>query len=37
MRFDEASAVYALFGSFYNGVRCSPNRLIEMIGGKTGA
>lgn len=35
MRFDEASAAYALFGSFYNGVRCSPDRLIEVIGGKS--
>jgi peroxiredoxin len=31
MRFDEASAAYALFGRFYNGIRCSPQRLIEIL------
>src|SRR6202161_2020890 len=33
MRFDEASAVYALFGSFYIGLRCPANRLYELLEG----
>jgi hydrogen peroxide-dependent heme synthase len=34
MRFDEVSAVYALFGSFYIGLRCPANRLHELLEGK---
>jgi chlorite dismutase len=34
MRFDEVSAVYALFGSFYVGLRCPANRLHELLEGK---
>jgi len=34
MRFDEVSAVYALFGSFYVGLRCPANRLFELLEGK---
>jgi peroxiredoxin len=33
MRFDEVSAVYALFGSFYIGLRCSANRLYDLMEG----
>jgi hydrogen peroxide-dependent heme synthase len=34
MRFDEVSAVYALFGSFYLGVRLPIERLGNWLGGK---
>ena len=34
MRFDEVSAVYALFGTFYVGVRCSATGLGDLLGGK---
>jgi len=34
MRFDHVSAVYALFGSFYVGLRCPANRLYELLEGK---
>jgi chlorite dismutase len=34
MRFDEVSAVYALFGSFVVGVRCPAARLGELLAGK---
>jgi len=34
MRFDQVSAVYALFGSFYVGLRCPANRLGELLEGK---
>jgi len=33
MRFDEVSAVYALFGSFYVGVRCPAARLHQLLEG----
>jgi hydrogen peroxide-dependent heme synthase len=33
MRFDEVSAVYALFGSFYVGLRCPANRLGQLLEG----
>jgi chlorite dismutase len=33
MRFDHVSAVYALFGSFYIGLRCPANRLHELLEG----
>jgi peroxiredoxin len=33
MRFDHVSAVYALFGSFYIGLRCPANRLYELLEG----
>ncbi|MBZ5656271.1 MAG: heme-dependent peroxidase [Acidobacteriia bacterium] len=33
MRFDEVSAVYALFGTFYIGLRCPANRLHELLEG----
>ena len=33
MRFDEVSAVYALFGTFYVGLRCPANRLHELLEG----
>jgi peroxiredoxin len=33
MRFDEVSAVYALFGSFYIGLRCPADRLHELLEG----
>jgi len=33
MRFDEVSAVYALFGSFYVGVRCQANDLGSLMQG----
>ena len=32
MRFDEVSAVYALFGSFYVGRRLSPADVIRQLG-----
>lgn len=34
MRFDEVSAVYALFGTFYVGVRCPAAGLNELLSGK---
>src|SRR5215471_15643825 len=34
MRFDEVSAVYALFGTFYVGVRCPAAGLDELLSGK---
>jgi chlorite dismutase len=34
MRFDEVSAVYALFGSFVVGVRCPVSQLGELLEGK---
>lgn len=34
MRFDEVSAVYALFGTFYVGVRCPAAGLGELLDGK---
>jgi hydrogen peroxide-dependent heme synthase len=34
MRFDEVSAVYALFGTFYVGVRCPGGKLNELLSGK---
>jgi hydrogen peroxide-dependent heme synthase len=34
MRFDEVSAVYALFGSFYVGLRCPGNSLHQWLGGR---
>jgi hydrogen peroxide-dependent heme synthase len=34
MRFDEVSAVYALFGTFYVGLRCPASRLCELLEGK---
>ncbi|HEY6250176.1 MAG TPA: chlorite dismutase family protein, partial [Candidatus Angelobacter sp.] len=34
MRFDEVSAVYALFGTFYVGVRCPASGLGELLEGK---
>ena len=33
MRFDEVSAVYALFGSFYIGLRCPAARLADWLEG----
>ncbi|MGO8983230.1 MAG: hydrogen peroxide-dependent heme synthase [Terriglobales bacterium] len=33
MRFDQVSAVYALFGSFYVGLRCPAGRLQELLDG----
>jgi hydrogen peroxide-dependent heme synthase len=33
MRFDEVSAVYALFGHFYVGVRCPASELGKLLGG----
>jgi chlorite dismutase len=33
MRFDEVSAVYALFGSFYVGVRVKPEELPGVLRG----
>jgi chlorite dismutase len=35
MRFDEVSAVYALFGTFYVGVRCSWCNLGKLLNGET--
>jgi hydrogen peroxide-dependent heme synthase len=35
MRFDEVSAVYALFGQFYVGIRCPGSELGKLLGGKT--
>jgi chlorite dismutase len=34
MRFDEVSAVYALFGQFYVGIRCPAAALEELLGGE---
>ena len=34
MRFDEVSAVYALFGTFYVGMRCPGARVEELFNGK---
>ena len=34
MRFDEVSAVYALFGQFYIGVRLPIEKLSEWLAGK---
>jgi chlorite dismutase len=34
MRFDEVSAVYALFGSFYVGLRVAADRLADLVAGK---
>ena len=34
MRFDEVSAVYALFGTFYVGVRCPAQGLGDLLSGK---
>jgi peroxiredoxin len=34
MRFDEVSAVYALFGTFYVGVRCPAAGLNDLLSGK---
>lgn len=34
MRFDEVSAVYALFGSFYVGMRCPANSLPQLLEGE---
>jgi peroxiredoxin len=34
MRFDHVSAVYALFGSFYIGLRCPAERLYDLLEGK---
>ena len=34
MRFDEVSAVYALFGTFYVGVRCPAGGLNDLLSGK---
>jgi len=34
MRFDEVSAVYALFGSFYIGLRCPASRLYQLLEGE---
>lgn len=35
MRFDEVSAVYALFGEFYVGLRCSATELGKLMDGHT--
>ncbi len=32
--FDEVSAVYALFGPFYVGLRCPPSRLAALLEGE---
>jgi len=34
MRFDEVSAVYAAFGTFYVGVRCPADKLPELLNGR---
>ncbi len=34
MRFDEVSAIYALFGTFYVGLRCPANRLHQLLEGE---
>ena len=33
MRFDEVSAVYALFGAFYIGLRCPANQIYDLMEG----
>jgi chlorite dismutase len=33
MRFDEVSAVYAIFGPFYVGIRCAAAHLGELLSG----
>jgi hydrogen peroxide-dependent heme synthase len=33
MRFDEVSAVYAIFGPFYVGIRCPAARVAELLSG----
>jgi len=33
MRFDEVSAVYALFGHFYVGLRCPASELDRLLSG----
>jgi hydrogen peroxide-dependent heme synthase len=35
MRFDEVSAVYALFGHFYVGIRCPSSELGNLLSGET--
>jgi hydrogen peroxide-dependent heme synthase len=35
MRFDEVSAVYALFGHFYVGIRCPSSELGKLLNGET--
>jgi chlorite dismutase len=35
MRFDEASAVYGLFGTFFVGLRFAPEQLRSLFSGKT--
>ncbi len=35
MRFDEVSAVYALFGQFYVGLRCPASELGKLLSGQT--
>ena len=37
MRFDEVSAVYALFGAFYVGIRCSASQLGRLLDGEAPA
>jgi len=34
MRFDEVSAVYALFGHFYVGIRCPSSELGKLLSGE---
>ena len=34
MRFDQVSAVYALFGTFFVGLRCPADRLHQLLEGK---
>jgi len=36
MRFDEVSAVYALFGQFYIGLRLPVEKLPDWLSGKLG-
>jgi peroxiredoxin len=37
MRFDEVSAIYAIFGKFHVGIRCSPDDLRELLDGRLAA
>jgi chlorite dismutase len=37
MRFDEVSAVYAVFGKFYVGIRCHANQLRDLVDGRVPA
>jgi chlorite dismutase len=37
MRFDEVSAVYALFGQFWVGLRCPASQLAALLSGKVPA